>query len=79
MDIARKLQEKGATVVAHKSKKMDNGPLEETIEIIYDGITWIIKASRNDNGTGTFRVLYAYSEKQIAEVYSVEDLVDLFN
>ena len=79
MDIAKKLKNKGATIVAYKRSKMGNGPLEEKIEIVYDGITWIIIAVRNEDGTGTFKVLYANTNKQIAEVYSVEDLIDLFN
>lgn len=79
MDIMRRLQEKGATLVAYKNTRMGNGPLDERIKIIHNNISWVIVALRNNDGSGTFRVLYANSGKQIAEVYSVEDLVDLFD
>lgn len=79
MDIMKKLEARGATIVAYKSTQMGNSPLTEQIEIIYDNVKWLIIAVRNNDGSGTFRVLYANSGKQIAEVYSVEDLVDLFN
>ena len=79
MDIIRRLQEKGATLVAYKSSKNGNGPLIELIEINHDGIEWLISTTRYEDGHGIFTVAYVSSCKQIAEVYSVEDLVDLFN
>lgn len=79
MDIIRKLQEKGAELLSYKSSRKGNEPLDEIIKIKHDNTTWLIKSTRCEDGRGVFGVYYAANKKFVAEVYSIEDLVDLFN
>ena len=78
MDICRMLENLGATIYSYTYRKMGLGTLNETIIFKHDGKKWRLEAVRETSGTTSFIVFDNSTDKQVAVVETINELIDLF-